>query len=84
MHNSPHYRNDILETDKRLRLNILSRERDRRNGRFKGIKRPKGSGSLNLRPENNSWRAVIKVNGIKQDKTFKTKEEGEEFLLQYV
>jgi len=82
MKNTHIYRSDILEVDKRLRRNILSKERDRRNGRFKGIKRVKGSGSLLLRP-NSTWRAIIIIDKVKHDKTFKTKEEGEEFLVQF-
>ena len=78
-HNCHRYRNDIEETDLRLRRNILSVERDRKNGRFKGIKRKKGTGQLYQR-ESGNWRAIITINKIKYDKTFKTKEEAEDFL----
>ena len=79
IHNCHRYRNDIEETDLRLRKNILSVERDRKNGRFKGVRRKKGTGQLYQR-KNGSWRAVIIINKIRYDKTFKTKEEAESFL----
>ena len=41
--NSKIYRDDIIETDLRIRRNILSRERDRRNGRVKDIRKTKYS-----------------------------------------
>tara|TARA_R110000868_G_scaffold82887_1_gene233848 strand:- start:186 stop:734 length:549 start_codon:yes stop_codon:yes gene_type:complete len=76
------YRADIQETDKRLRNNILAREYYRKNLIKNGkniTNRPQGTGHLKER-SNKSWRAVLKKNKIKYDKTFKTKEEAEQFL----
>jgi hypothetical protein len=41
--NSKKYRDDIIETDPIIRRNILSRERDRKNGRVRGIRKTKYS-----------------------------------------
>ena len=79
--NTSRYRTDILETDERLRYNILARGYDAKKRRELGMKetRPKGTGSLYQRTTGN-WRAKININKIRYDKTFKTKEEAEEFL----
>ena len=79
LHNTCKYRSDITETDLRLRKNILSRESNRRNGKVKGIRRPKGTGYLQ-QTENGNWRCIITINKIKHDKTFKTKEECDAYL----
>jgi hypothetical protein len=80
MYNTHKYRSDITENDKRLRRNIISRDRDRRNGRVKGNIRPKGLGSIK-QTKNGNWRCIITINKIKYDKTLKTKEECEEYIL---
>jgi hypothetical protein len=79
MYNTCKYRSDVTETDKRLRRNILSMERDRRNGRVKGIRKPKGVGSIK-QTKYGTWRCIIIINKIKHDKTFKTKEECDAYL----
>ena len=79
MHNTEKYRDDIDENDFIIRRNILSRERDRRNGRVKDERKPKGSGSMSER-SNGTWRAVITINKIKYDRTFNLKENAEKFL----
>ena len=73
------YRNDIQTKDKNERKRIFKKEYDIRRGRNKGIRRQKGTGSIQQR-ENNTWRAIIIINNIKYDKTFSTKEEAEKFL----
>lgn len=78
-HNCHKYRNDIEETDLRLRLNILAFERRRKNGEVKGVKRAKGLGCI-FQKKNGSWNSIITINKIRYYKTFKTKEEGELFL----
>lgn len=78
-HNTHRFRTDITETDLILRRNILSRERDRRNGRVKGVRREKGSGSIKKR-ENGTWRCIITINKVKYDKTFNTKEDCEAYI----
>jgi hypothetical protein len=80
--NSDRYRVDIQETDKRLRSNILHKECYRRKLAKQGkqIKnRERGIGRL-FQNEYNNWRCIIQKNKKKYDKTFKTKEEGEQFL----
>ena len=44
-----------------------------------GVKREKGMGQLTHRLCG-TWRAVITINKIKYDKSFKTKEEAEQYL----
>ena len=81
--NTKKYRDDIIETDTIIRRNILSRERNRRNGRVKNIRKTKGSGCIQKRTEN-CWRATITIDKIKHMKHFKTKEEGEEYLNTFI
>lgn len=78
MHNTSTYRSDILETDKKKRNNILNRERDRKNGRVKNLRKPKGSGYIIQRKSGN-WKLTIVVNKVRYIKTFKTKEEAEDY-----
>jgi hypothetical protein len=76
--NSCIYRNDIKETDKILRRTILNKELYyKKNGGSKT--RKKGTGQLYQR-ENGNWRACIQKNNIRYGKTFKSKEEAENFL----
>ena len=84
MLNQDRYRDDILETDKRLRANILEKERNTKKRRDAGVdeRRPKGTGQLYQRDTGN-WRGVITVNKVRYDKTFKTKKEAEEFLSSF-
>lgn len=79
--NSNKIRTDIIETDKRLRNNILQKGYDTKKRRELGKKtrRPKGTGQLTQRT-NGNWRATIIKEKLKYDKTFKTKEEAEEYL----
>ena len=78
MINQDRYRTDIETTDKRERHRIFQKEHDIKRGHSRGIKRPKGKGGITLR-ENGTWRAIIKLDGNKHDKTFKTKVEAEKF-----
>ena len=79
--NTIRYRADILETNKKLRSNILKREYDTKKRRALGMEetRPKGTGSLTQRKGGN-WRATIQINKKTYNKTFKIIEEAEEFL----
>lgn len=77
--NHNRYRSDIETKDKKERKRIFQKESDIKSGKYKGIRRPKGTGQLQQR-ENGNWRSIITINKIKYDKTFKTKEEAELFL----
>jgi hypothetical protein len=80
-HNSDRYRSDIVETDARLRKNILTKELQTKKRRERGAKeiRPKGTGQL-YKTKSDSWKAVIVLNKVKYQKTLKTREEAEIFL----
>ena len=80
--NSKRYRSDITETDRRLRQNILQKERETKIRRDKGVeeRRPKGTGQLYRRLHTGNWRAVISINKIRYDKTFTNKDDAEKFL----
>jgi hypothetical protein len=81
--NQTRYRDDIETKDKKERRRIMSQEYDRRTGRFKGTIRQKGTGNL-VQRENGNWRAILKKDKKKcYDKTFKTKEEAEDFMKNY-
>ena len=77
--NHKRYRSDIETKDKKERRRIFSKEYDVKRGHSRGIRRPKGTGTLQQR-ESGTWRAIMTKNGIKYDKSFKLKEEAEEFL----
>lgn len=77
--NHKRYRSDIETKDKKQRNRIFSKEYAIRTGRFKGIRRQQGTGSLQQR-ENGTWKATIKKNNIRYDKTFELKEDAENFL----
>jgi hypothetical protein len=80
MKNQDRYRSDILETDKLVRHNIISRESDRRTGRFKGVRREKGTGSV--AKKNNKFYGIITKDKIRKSSlAFDTKEEAENWLL---
>jgi hypothetical protein len=85
--NCDRYRDDILETDKRLRANILGKESYRRGlvKEGKEIKnRDKGTGSI-LQTKYKTWHCILKKNKIRIcDKTFKTKEEAEAYLQTFI
>jgi|688.fasta_scaffold895793_1 hypothetical protein len=80
--NCDRYRNDILETDKRLRGNILSQERYVRalhkNGKTVSYSK-RGNGMIKQR-SNKTWRAIIIVKKIKYDKTCDTFENAQLFI----
>lgn len=46
----------------------------------KSIKREGGTGCIQQRKDSGSWRATITIDNIKYDKTFKLKEEAEEYI----
>jgi hypothetical protein len=77
-HNTSIYRTDILTSDKQVRKNIMSRERDRRTGRFKNLRNAKGLGSIKQR-QNGRYKLTITINGVKHIQTFNTVEEAEDF-----
>jgi len=81
--NTHRYRTDLVETeDLRKRHNEWSRLRDRKTGRVKGIKRPKGTGTIQQR-ETGKWRGVITIDGVRHQKQFDTREECEEYLKSF-
>ena len=77
--NHKRYRSDIETKDKKERSRIFNKEYRVRTGRFKGIRRPSGTGSLQQR-KGGTWRTIIEKNGIRYHKSFKSKEEAEDFL----
>lgn len=77
--NSKKYRNDIQTKDKKERKAIFQKEYDMRIGHNKGIRRERGTGSIQKR-ENGTYRAILDKNKIRYSKHFKTKEEAEEYL----
>ena len=79
LRNCDRYREDILEQG-RERLNYLSRESYQRNKSpdTKVISKS-GDGSIKMR-SNGSWRAIIHINKVKYDRTFKTQEECKEYI----
>ena len=79
MKNQDRYRSDILETGRRERHKIFSRESDRRTGRFKGVRREKGSGSI-AKKYNKFYGIITKDKIKKTSKSFDTKEEAETWL----
>ena len=82
--NSIIYRDDILETDKRKRRNIIVAESYRRQLAKQGKEATQSSfGSIKQRKDTGSWRCILERNKTKIfDKTFKTKEEAEEKMLE--
>lgn len=78
--NSSRYRDDITETDPRLRKNIMGREYDIKIGKISFIRRQRGSGSLYER--NGRYFADIQIKKIRYCKSFPTREEAEEFIKQ--
>lgn len=80
MQNCNRYRTDIETTDKKERHRIIQKEYDVKRGHSRGIRRPKGTGTI-IQRENGNWRAFLIKDGIRYNKTFKTKEEAEKFLL---
>jgi hypothetical protein len=84
MKNQDRYRDDIKEENLVLRKRILQKESAIRTGKIKGTNRVRGTGSLQQRKENNKFRAIIKINKIKYDKTFDTKEEANNYLNEII
>jgi hypothetical protein len=83
LQNCNKYIGDILETDKRLRTNILSKEAYRRALQKKGkdIKyRDRGTGRL-VQKSNQRWNAIISIKKVRYNNTFDTLQEAEAFLL---
>lgn len=77
-HNTSTYRADILTSDKRERKNIISRESNRRTGRFKNLRNAKGLGSIKQR-QSGRYTLTITINGVRHIQTFNTVEEAENF-----
>lgn len=81
--NHKRYRNDIVADTQRERKNIMSKEYAIKSGKNQQIFRPRGTGTLNQR-ENGNWRCALTKDKIKiYDKTFKTKEEAEDFMKKF-
>jgi hypothetical protein len=81
--NNNHYRHDIVADTQKERKNIMAKEYAIKSGKNKQILRPRGTGTINQR-ENGTWRCSLKKNKIKiYDKTFKTREEAENFMANY-
>ena len=81
--NMDRYRHDILETDIRLRTNILSKEKYRRKLAKQGKAITLSEfGCIQQRKDTGSWRCTIQINFNRYDKTFKTREEADNFLAQ--
>jgi hypothetical protein len=80
--NSDIYRNDILETDKRLRRNIFVKETYIKKLAKQGkILTQSQFGCIQQRKDNGRWRCTLTINKVKIcDKTFATKEEAETHL----
>ena len=79
MRNTDNYRTDILSTDKLVRKRFFQKEHDIKRGHNRNLRRKRGTGSITKRGEN-SYRAIITINKIKYNKTFKTTEEAEKYL----
>ena len=77
--NHDRYRDDIKETDPVLRKRIFTNESAIKSGRNKNLRRKRGTGGVISRGDG-KWRAVIKINNIKYDKTFYDKDEAENYL----
>lgn len=77
--NCDRYRNDIIG-DTKHRTHLLASERYFKNKdpSIRTISK-RGNGSITKR-ENGTWRGTIEINKTKYSKTFKTKEESEEFV----
>jgi len=78
--NNKYYRNDIVADTQKERLSIMAKEYAIKSGKNQQILRPRGTGTLNQR-ENGTWRCALTKNKKKiYDKTFKSKEEAENFM----
>ena len=83
MRNTHNYRQDILETDDRLRTNILSKEAYRRRLAKQGKTATQSEfGCIRQRKDSGSWRCKVVINFNTYDKTFKTEAEAIAFLEQ--
>jgi hypothetical protein len=78
MKNTCRYRTDIETTDKKERHKIFNKEFRIRIGKNRGIKKPKGEGSIIKRF--NKWRAQIGINKINYKKDCDTEEEAKQFI----
>jgi hypothetical protein len=84
LQNTDKYRSDILETDKRLRYNLLKKEYYRRDLAKEGKeiqKAEKGSGSIKQKP-NGRWKVQFQHNSNTYIKTFDTKDECHQYVQQ--
>jgi len=82
LQNTDKYRSDILETDKRLRYNLLKKEYYRRDLAKEGkeIKyTERGSGSIKQKP-NGRWKVQFGLNKKNYIKTFDTEDECKNFV----
>jgi len=75
--NTNRFRNDIIEDDTYQRKLLIARLSSK--SKCKNLRRTKGTGAIMSR-ENGTFQALIKHNDIIYRKTFKTKEEAEEYL----
>ena len=84
LQNTERYRNDVTENDKIKRRNLLAKERETKKRRQAGNKQinEKGNGNIHKRKDtkNDRYMAQITWKGIKYSKTFKTKEEANNYI----
>ena len=81
--NHKYYRDDIVADTQKERKNLMAREYAIKSGKNKQIIRPRGTGTL-IQTENSNWRCILRKDGKKiYDKTFKTKEDAEEFMQRF-
>lgn len=81
--NTDRYRNDVIETDKIKRRNLLERERENKKRRADGIpqRNSKGEGSISkLKWHSKPFRATIIIKKIKYTKYFTTEEEAKNYI----
>lgn len=81
-HNQPLYRHDITTDDVAERHRILSRESDRRRGRVRDVRRPKGTGQIVER--NGRFRACITLNKKRYMKTCDSRDLAEDYIKEIV
>lgn len=76
--NTCKYRVDIETTDKKERQKIFQKEHRINSGKCRGIKKPKGEGSIIRRF--NKWRAQIGINKVNYRKDCDTEAEAIQFI----
>jgi hypothetical protein len=75
--NTNRFRDDIIEDDPYQRKLLIARLASK--ARCKNLIRKAGTGGISKR-ENGTFQTIFRLNGKKQSKTFKTREEAENYL----